>query len=493
MKIPERESSAGLNPTPMNPNTAGQSGRITSAIGEGLSALGDHFQSIQDSAQTTQAEVLLQGKINEAHQVAATDPDVWNVSKKTEDLLMKSVDETSKVISSASAKSLYKNKASLEISKRNVSVQNIIRTRQLSEAKNKILEFGEVKSQEFANSANDAERASIKEQFVGKVNEAVGMGIFHPDAAKAYVDTHLKGMVEGQVEHDLSIDGYATKVKEELEKGDKGIYKDISPEKRDTLIKQADKTVKYQKKQAYELHGIALNKAESDLTDKYLNHQLKPEDVVRARIGGRISKEFYDTVMKNAQNPETIGAHTDAVKYMDLLDAVHDPNNDPKELRKRIISSIGHGISNTDAKHLYSANLIVNDEGEKTNLSSAINQEKVNAKEQAISDARAQEKKLKEQNSISKAAVDLFKNWAASGKRGVQEVAEMAQDLFKSNPKPEDMLGKAVEMVNQKTLKENPSFATFPKEGKVVMKQSTGKLYLAKPDGSLVPYNGKSN
>lgn len=486
MKISEYQSGAGLNPTPVDPKVAAQGGGMLIDLGEGLSSLGEKFQQVQDDTQKSKAEVDLYKRFNDINNQAATDPEIWNHPERVDDMLKKAVDESSRGISSGQARQEYQQKASVEMSRRGVATHNLIRSKQLSERKTSLLNANDMRMEEYWNAANEGDRAAIKGEITNSVNDAIRKGVINADAGRQYLKTHLDKLSEGQVNKDLSIDAKATL--SELQKGKDGIYKDLNPTQRTKAITSAENMVQKQKKQGKELHMIAQNKAEADLTGRYYQGGLTTDDVIKAQVSGRISPEFAKSVIKSIESPEAINHNTDTIAYMKLVDDMHDPKSDPKELRQRLLDLTAQGkLSNTVANHLYTANMLVNEEGDKTNIASSLAQGKIDARQKAIEDDQRQKDALKKQQSWWKSSVDYIKSWGKSTGKDQKEVASTTQDLFakanESKTKPSESLDVVKGIINQKNIQANPRLVkNCPKDGSVCM-DAQGNKARVYPDG----------
>jgi hypothetical protein len=173
---------------------------------------------------------------------------------------------------------------------------------------------------------------------------------------------------------------------------------------------------------------------------------------------------------------------------MSLVDAMHAPDADPQKLRKRILDNVAAGkLSNTVAMHLYTANMMVNDEGDKTSVASSLGQRSVNERQKIIQDAEKEKLRLKEQNGLWKSAVDFIKGWGNQGGKDKKEQAEVVQDFYRkvgeSGSKPSEALSTAKEIVNQKNVQANPEVSKAPKQGRIMM-DANGNKALVFPDGS---------
>lgn len=173
---------------------------------------------------------------------------------------------------------------------------------------------------------------------------------------------------------------------------------------------------------------------------------------------------------------------------MALIDKIHDPDSDPSKLRQELLNLSASGkISQSDAKHLYTAKMITKEDESKTSISDAMAQGKIDTRQKIIEDAQKQKKLEKEQNNAWKSSMDYIKKWADSVGKNVEEKAETVQEFWRKstekNVKSSEALDKAKEITNKKNIEANPQIVKFPKQGLLTM-DAHGNKAIVYPDGS---------
>ena len=340
----------------------GAEGEALSKVGNTLMQIGEKFQEIKDENEFTSAQVTSAKRLNDVYLKAQNNPDIWNAGKTAEEDMTKIADESSAKIGNQ----LVKNKfmASFEMDKMSTSnkINTLLRTKQLDSVSASALEFLDSKEQSLYTALSGNEQEIIKAEMKSKIDEMVTLGAWEKEKAYKEWAKRESDMRTGQVDHDADIDLKGTL--EELKKGEKGMYPDLTPDERSKRIDSVGMKIRRdqlinafqdnrQKDQAEA--GVLVSWAEGTLTEKQLKDGLANMEI-RRPFAERMFKKLYDDPTVMTDLPTFV-----KIRNMQLSNAsVGDIN--------QAILDNGNKLSSTDKKQLIEKTFTETDKQQKEKI-----------------------------------------------------------------------------------------------------------------------------
>lgn len=479
VKVPIAEVSDNLQPTPVRPDMTDTMGETYQDVGKGLVGLGDKLQELNNRTQTLKAETYMAKVRDTNYQMAATDPDITNLPKKISDNTQTNIDEAAKSIEDPVARNNFIDKAGLDMERRNVPIYSMIVKRQSQDFKGALLNANDEDIKEYQNLADPQERQLIRDKIKQRTDEAASYGYVNKAWANHYLNTHLQEADMAQVRNDMAID--AESAFRELQKGKEGLYPDISESARKQFADKAQKMIIKQGAENNMIYAVAQNHTDNVLVDKMANNTLTQEDVNNAQIMGingiKPTLKFAKAATEALQDPFPTASKPQA--YMELFNQVTDKEMDPAEVKLNIMRS--RALSPTQKAHLINASLVQNDDG-KQSLDTMIKQGLKSNKQDVLDLNQKIQKEVSEKRTVLGGIGQLFSNHAKDD----AHLADLQEQLVQKSQKvktSQDLIDAGREIIKQDTLKNNPKFANFPKEGKVMI-DSKGNKARVYPDGS---------
>lgn len=484
VKIRTYESNTGLNPTPMDPNVAANQGKEIVNIGEGLSGLGETLQKLQNKRDTLKAEIYLSKTQQDSRHMAYTDPDLDTLEDRIQDRSQKNVQDAANLIQDPMTRDSFMEKATLNVERRNVPLYNTIYRRQSQDVKALLHQANDEDIKEYQSLADPAERELVRNKIIDRTKTAINDGHINPDVGQKHLDSMLKQMDVDQIKNDMALD--AENTYKQLQKGDEGLYKHVSPAIRKQYADQAEKMIAKQGSENKLIFGIAQNHAENTLIDKMANNTLTQEDINNSQLMGVNGipprPEFVKAATEALQDPFP----TDPVpeKYNKLVQDVLNPDKDAIETKVEVLQT--RGITPAQKAHLLTTAMREDPQEGKKSIDQLI-QTGIQNNKQEIMEADVRLKKEQEdRKSFLRGVTGMFRNHAKDDKH----LADLQQDYFSKVQKAKDqeeMLGIANSVLNKDTLTRNPKISTADSKGTIFMDKTTGVKRRYYPDGHWEP------
>jgi hypothetical protein len=365
VRIPIHDSTASLEPTPVNPNVAATVGKGIVDLSQGLEGIAGEMQKHQDWYETNQAELSLAKSYNDNITMAHTDPDLSTLKDRLDEINTQNVDSASSVIKSSSARSEFVAKAKLKREVENTHLQQVIWSRQMDAGRASMMEVNDTLTDQYIHTSSPGERESIKQDIIDKTNNAAEMGYISKAKAQRYLETNIPHMDLETVKFDLSHSPEETKA--QLEKGKDGIYKDLDESKRQAMISMADKVIKRKSQIQKSVVRETRNNIEHDLYNKSLLGVNVSADIEKNL--GRISRTAYKELVDNGQSAVAPVCQTDNKACGDVINTIMDKNATDAERRSALLKANTDGVlSRQDATRLYNMALVP-DNGDASSMS----------------------------------------------------------------------------------------------------------------------------
>ncbi len=482
--VPTYFSRENLKPAELDPNVASGGGKQLSNLGEGLSAIGDTVQKLDNKRQTLKAQTAVAQQHIKIAQMAATDPNIDTLNERVDQMSEDAVSHAAEMIKSSEARQDFVAKANLDIERRNAAVYNTILRRKSQDFKNSLVEANDADIQDYQNSANPKERQLIRQNILDRTNEAINDGHVNADWGKVHATTLLKSADMNQVKSDMAINATATY--EQLQKGKDGLYPYLNEGQRKKFADQAQKMVTKEGSDNKLIYGIAQNHAESQLVDKMGDGSLTQMDLNNASTVGlngiKARPEFVKAAREALDDPFPTESAPD--KYNKLVQDIQNPSVDPMTMKLNILNA--RGLTPQEKSHLINAHLREDTQDGKQSINDLIQQGiKQNKQKLMQADKNLQTEIASRQTFFSK-ITERFRDHAKDDSHlaGLQkEYMSRLQDTKDD----QERLQLAQEIMNKDTLKRNPGIATANAKGTVFIDKTTGAKRRYFPSGFWEP------
>lgn len=480
--VPTYESQRRLEPTEVNPKVAATFGGEVADVGEGIKGLGDQIQKLDDRRQTLKAQTYMAKAHIGIRQMAATDPNIDNLDERVDQKSQEAVSQAADLIKSPQARNTFIASANLDIERRNAPVYNTILRRKSQDFKNELVQANDADVQDYQGSVDPGERNLIRQNILDRTNTAVQDGHVNADWARIHATTLLKSADINQVKNDMSINASATY--EQLQKGKEGLYPYLNESQRKQFADKAQKMVVKEGSDNKLIYGIAQNHSENTILDKMAKNTLTQDDINNAQLIGvegiRIRPEFAKAATEALQDPFPTESVND--KYMELFNQVTDPTKDAAEVKLNIMRT--RGLSPQQKAHLINGSLRQDESGDgtKQSIGNLIQSGIKKNKQDILELNRKIQMEVDNKRSLLGKIGSIFSDHAKDDTHLI-ELQQQLMDKSATVKNQEDLIEASKEILNKDTIKNNPKFSSFPKEGKIMIdsKGNKAKVY---PDGS---------
>lgn len=148
---------------------------------------------------------------------------------------------------------------------------------------------------------------------------------------------------------------------DELSKGTEGIYKNLDPKSRDTLVGEAEKVKEQQIAINAQLRQEALDANEDKLINMKINGKLTPAIVKEWRDNNQITPKFANRLINSLYSSKPIGAKTKNAKFVGFVNDMLYNKVKPKDIELALMEANTTGaLSDEDFNALVTFNQDVN-------------------------------------------------------------------------------------------------------------------------------------
>ena len=462
----------------VNPNTAARLGGEVIDVSQGIEGIAEQMKKHQDWLDTNNAEIAMAKTYDDNLTMVHTDEDIGTLKDRLSEKSDRDIDSAAKIIKSPDARNAFVAKAKLRQEREDAHLHAVIYSRQVDAGKASMMEVNNGLVNDYIHAVNPAERASIKQEIIDKTNHAAEMGYIGRAAAKKYLETNIPHWDNETVKNDIAIDPASAKAN--LEKGDKGIYKDLDASHRAAFITMADKVIKRK-------DSIQKNVARE--TSQNIEHDLYNKSLLGVNISadieknlGRISRTAYKELTANGESAVAPVCKTDDKACGDVINKIMDKNATDAERRSAILKANTDGVlSKADAQRLYNMALVP-DQGDVSSM--AERAQASGDKELDFIDAQAQKNKATEsKRNWFQSAWSAITGHAGDDKAKASKLMlDTHAEAQKTSAKPEAVPAIANKVMMDDLIKQRPEIANYPKEGVVKYRPRDGKYYRFFPD-----------
>jgi hypothetical protein len=488
MKIPQYESTAGINPTPLNPELDSTQGREVRDLAKGLESLSDYFAAMRNKTQSLKAETSLADTTKKNWMMATTDPDIDNLQKKVDDNYDQGIQNAANLIQDPNTRDNFIEKARADADRKSIGIYNRIYQRQNKDYKDQITKANDADISDYQMSADPRERGIIKQQSFDRVDDGIKNGYLHGDATK-----HLQKLWEqadkDQIQKDGAIDPENTY--KQLQKGNEGIYKDVPEGSRQFFMKKLQTQMEKDGMENKHAFAIAQNHTDNLLIDKMAQNKLTVQDVIDARTKGingiPASMEFSNAALKTLQDPfptdSTIPGGGE--KYIKLTEMATDPSNDPIDVKTDIM--LAQGITPQQKGHLLNSLLRQDPQEGKKSIDDLIQSGIKKNKQDVLEAGNKYKQEIKDRQNWFYSMKEKLTGQAGGDN---DRLAKLQQDYFEKEQNAKDMNDR-IQIMNgilkQDTLLRNPQVSQTDAKGTLVVNKLDGRRRMQYPDGHWEP------
>lgn len=479
-KIAQREySERSLNPldaAQIDPSIAATSGKMFIEVGKGMEDVASKLEAAHSLAEETKATNQLNSRVAEIKSRAATDQDYSEENlRKYHTELESAVNDSSSALTLPSAKSAFMSDAQSKTQIEKYQINEGFRKKMITDAKTQF----DVSMTDMMHQYVTADNEAMKTNAILKRDTLIDRMVYagfmtRPEAAQAMQDQQVKWDT-AHVNYDAEVrPDFALK---ELQKGDEGFYKGVSPEIRAEGIRRASTRqlkIERTQKEAVSLH---LQKTEDLTTRKLLYGDLKMPELESLYITKQIRPKYFHAAEKALGSP-SLTHKSNPGSYLEMIDMMTDPKSKPEDIKEKILTDMADGkLSTRDAQNLASLAIIPDEKGNQTLKQKAGDLEGIlNEKARLDKDHKENTKEMK---SLFGMITSFFQKDSDKAAEGIQAVAhEVAQggDLTKAREVAKKFLAKQV-------LQDHPEIAKLPKEGAIAYDRAGNKIRMY-PDGT---------
>ena len=321
--VPTLETSeVQLNPAKANPDTAAHLGKEVVDVAQGLSGLDEHMKKVEEFSQTQKAKAALNDSYNKKiYPMAQQDQDLETLGNRIDDESQKSIQEAASHIKNSESRNRFIENADTWTAQKDTHIRGIIMSRQTKQSRDNLYNSMESDFKDMKSLPPDQQELK-KDQIRKNLQNAEDLGILSPDQKRNIEETQFKKAAIGQVYHDLDVaensgihsDNAFNRIKENLNKGGDGLYKDIEDDQVREHLGQVvgERQAKAQKIQETNFKKFQI-KNEFDALDATVSGQKKysTSDISDFVAAGHMSPQLGQAWIRYIQSPKSVDVKGD--------------------------------------------------------------------------------------------------------------------------------------------------------------------------------------
>ena len=500
LRNPEGQMTTEAPSVGLNPEAQGAGGKILENSGDAFSAIGQRFDDLRDNSEISKAKAEGINAIGDIQTKAMQDPDVWGAPDKVKEQLNSLKDTLASKITSPDARNKFTEEWDIESARKFVSINTQLRAKQIDVDQATTHAVVESKAREFANTTNLDERDTIKKQIIDQVNRSVNLGSMHAGAARKYIVDTFGKMNTEQVEHDLNMlrtsdnpKAMYDTMKAELEKGNKGMYPDLTEKQRGEFLTKAEKIYAKADVIKTEVNNNRQNIRADSLSTQLSSGTLDMMKLNEARANNHITAEDYKTMYDNilSKTSETIGTDHEAMFKLesDILgtmksgELTKDRGLDWPDTRRAIIQANTDGkISKNDMNKLLEYHLMPQQDMIKK-LQDDVNQPKNDT--EFLAQQNEKKGAVTRRQGLIESVMNMFKKHTDDKPRETSHLLIDHMNYVKDNKTTDDgFIHAAQAIINKNNAKSNMYIPGLSQNG-VMMIDAKGNKAKVYPDGRI--------
>ena len=360
-KVPTLDQSAvELQPTPIPKDAMGSLGKGIQDLSEGIGSLAEHFEKIQDDAETTRAEITATKQYYDIYQKALSDPDVFGAYDRAEEASQKMVEQVSTGISSTDARSKFQEDLSAQMAVKLTSLNSVLKSKQIDYDTALMGQDIDQQSHAYFSSVSPDEKAMHLNNIYKAIDTRINNGSIDPAKGLELKDATKEQLRLNQPIFDAELHGEGTL--KQLLLGKNGTYKDLYDDERAGLIPKVRQIAEKQAKYQDILSTVAKNNNEADLMEGLFNGKKDVDNVIMQHIHGKVSNDFAQSYLKSLEEPKSLGTDNPenvqkrATSYLNALDKMQDPKSTPHDVMLDLMDRVSKGeITGVEAMGAYKA------------------------------------------------------------------------------------------------------------------------------------------
>lgn len=330
-KIPTYNSGLSVRPSSVTQEApavridANSFTHVNQAIGQLGVTIGDVAQKIikvkaeqeHDKAVISSSQMLAQIETE-----AAQDSDFNNIESKYSKRINDIRENVLKGISSPLAKQSFSKDFELKSTYAYHDIMNGARKRFLDYDKDLMTQRVNETKESYYSATTPQEKQLARDEIASVISRRAENGVLNKAEAALLYQKEISGLDEGQAEHDIL--GNPVGALTELQKGQEGVYKNLTQEKRDELIKSAENRRDKVMREQEENIKKAIDLREDELIDLKIKGQLTPQMVKDERDAKKIGAKYAESMIKALENPKPKDTKSDVFNKIskDILENI---------------------------------------------------------------------------------------------------------------------------------------------------------------------------
>ncbi|MFA5499492.1 MAG: hypothetical protein WC404_00255 [Candidatus Omnitrophota bacterium] len=322
-------------------------GKMTQAIGEGVSSAAGMLEKALSLSEQTKAENILSSKIADIESRAAKDNDLSSANrlKYSEEVDM-AINNSSSEISIPAEKDLFMSRAQNKAVMSRVKLDTLFNKKLIDRGKAELNTFLESKRQQYITSINMGEKEQAILERDAKLDAMADAGFLTYEEATNYKVKLNKEWNEQHVDYDVS--NNPEWALQELQKGEQGFYRGISPDVRAKGASDAKAKIRKNQILFQFQDNQDKDKNEAQMLIDSIDGKLSKDQIKNSLITGGIRRPFAEKMFKQVladPNPKTNNETYIKVRAMEL-------NNAPVSEITQTILDNNDKLSNEDKRRL---------------------------------------------------------------------------------------------------------------------------------------------
>jgi len=325
VKIPEHKlSSSSLELARANPELASAGGQMLEDAGKGLGSIAEHFEKLHDDSQSNKAEIALYDKLDKKHIELMQSDNPHKARLSLDGEVDSIINETSSMIDTPNPKEQWKQSASLMAERWKTTISSQLMNRELELGKSNLLGLEDSLAKQYILTG-DQDKAMIKAKMAEIMQRGIGNHYIHPEVGREYLKSLFDKLPVDVVDSDIGLAlssddpvGTTENIISELEKGNKGRYKDI-PEGKEKLamLEKAISARTLANKLVQEKTRNINHIADKQATFDYASGTLTQDWLIQHE--NTMTKKRYDLLTNNLRN-KNMATQSNPYDFMEMID-----------------------------------------------------------------------------------------------------------------------------------------------------------------------------
>lgn len=316
-------------------------------IAKTVETVGDKWVEAQNTIDYTQAKSVMANGLNEIQSQSEADSDYANSEKRKQDI-DKLKQTALKGIRSPGLRNRIYGEIDNDAYIGKVKVDNIYKKKEILINEIKLDNTIAALIQQKSNAGTEVESNKINQDITNLIQANVATGVITPAKGARLLDDVRLGEIDLDIMKDESVNSKESFVVNELKKGDKGIYKNLTEKERADRLEKAELHIGRNKRLFEFAQEQDQNQNEAGMLIKQIDGTLTIKEVKDNLLSLGIRKSFGEKILKNLYADAT--AKTDYAVYNQVKE-MQLSNASPAQINQFILDN-SDNLSSADKKYL---------------------------------------------------------------------------------------------------------------------------------------------